>query len=94
MSDRLDRIRAALAQEHLDGLFISAPVDDMFGNHDENREYVSGFMGSTGYALVTTEQAVFAADFRYVEQAARECEPRGFTVFPALKGKKDWFPQF
>jgi len=94
MSERLDRIRAALAQEKLDGLLISAPVDDMFGHHDENREYVSGFTGSTGYALVTPDRAVFAADFRYVEQAERECAPLGFTVFRALNGKKEWFPGF
>lgn len=94
MSERLERVRSALAQEHLDGLLISAPVDDMFGHHDENREYVSGFTGSTGYALVTPGVAMFAADFRYVEQAERECTPRGFTVFPALKSKRDWFPPF
>ena len=94
MSERLERIRAALAAEKLDGLLVSAPVDDMFGFHDENREYVSGFTGSTGYALITHEKAVFAADFRYVQQSERECAPNGFTIFPALKGKSEWFPKF
>ncbi len=94
MTDRIEQIRSALEAEKLDGLLISAPVDDMFGHHDENREYVSGFTGSTGYALVTADAAIFAADFRYVEQAERECVPRGFAVFPALKGRKDWFPDF
>lgn len=93
MTDRLDRIRAAIAEAKLDALLIGAAVEDMFGRHDDNRRYVSGFTGSTGWALVTPSQALFAADFRYTEQAEREVAPRGFTVFPALGTSKDWWPK-
>ncbi len=91
MSDRLSRIRAAIAEEGLDGLLISAPRQETLGH--ANRRYVSGFTGSTGVVVVTAEQAVIAADFRYVEQAERECGPRGFEVFPALHSSKQWFPE-
>lgn len=93
MSDRIDRIRAALAEQHLDALLVSVPVDDGFGRHADNRKYVSGFTGSAGLALITPERALFAADFRYTEQAARECEPRGFDVFEALGSSKGWVPR-
>jgi Xaa-Pro aminopeptidase len=78
----LDRIRAALDEANLDGLMISAPGEENIGV--TSRRYVSGFTGSAGVVLVTRERAVIAADFRYTEQAERECAPRGFEVFPAL----------
>jgi Xaa-Pro aminopeptidase len=93
MSERINRIRAALAEQHLDALLVSVPVDDGFGRHADNRKYVSGFTGSAGMALITEERAMFAADFRYTEQAERECGPRGFEVFGALGSSKDWVPR-
>ena len=93
MPERLDRIRAAMAEAGLDALLVGAAVEDMFGRHDDNRRYVSGFTGSTGWALITPGRALFAADFRYTEQAAREVTPYGFTVFPALGNSKDWWPK-
>jgi Xaa-Pro aminopeptidase len=88
----LDRIRAALDEANLDGLMISAPGEENIGV--TSRRYVSGFTGSAGVVLVTRERAVIAADFRYTEQAERECAPRGFEVFPALGARKDWFTKF
>mgnify|MGYP000854748762 CR=1 FL=1 len=88
----LDRIRAALDEAKLDALMISAPGEENIGM--TARRYVSGFTGSAGVVLVTRERAVFAADFRYTEQAQRECTPRGFEVFPALGVRKEWFAKF
>ncbi|MEO9254739.1 MAG: aminopeptidase P family protein [Tepidiformaceae bacterium] len=93
MSERLDRLRAALAENELDALLVSVPVDDGFGRHADNRKYISGFTGSSGIALITAQRALFAADFRYTEQAERECVPRGFEVFEALGNSKDWMPR-
>lgn len=89
---RLERVRAALDEGNLDGLMICAPGEENLGA--EARRYVSGFTGSAGVVLVTREKAFIAADFRYTEQAANECGPRGLTVFPALEGRKVWFPKF
>lgn len=93
MTNRLDRLRAELAEAELDGLLVGCAVEDHFGRHDDNRRYLSGFTGSTGWALVTADRALFAADFRYTEQAEREVEPRGFEVFKALGNSKDWWPK-
>ena len=35
----------------------------------ENRQYATGFTGSAGAVLISTDQAVFITDFRYVDQA-------------------------
>ena len=90
--NRLERLRAALEEAHLDGLLVSAPADDVFHRHSQNREWLSGFTGSTGRVAVTRDRAVIAVDFRYVEQAERQCVPRGFEVL-RIKGKEtEWLP--
>ena len=63
MTSRVDAVRSVLQSKKLDGILISSP---------ENRRYLSGFSGSSGYLLVTANDAVLATDFRYVEQAGRE----------------------
>ncbi len=90
MSNRLERLRQKMAEVELDGLLVSSPVEDTFGNIGANRRYLSGFTGSMGYLLITQEMALIAVDFRYYEQAQREAT--GFTLFPASGPLPDWFP--
>jgi Xaa-Pro aminopeptidase len=61
---RLARLRAALPEAGLDALLISQP---------ENRRYLSGFTGSAGWLLVSSDRALLATDFRYHEQVGLEC---------------------
>jgi Xaa-Pro aminopeptidase len=91
--NRIERLRAALEEAHLDGLLVSSPVDDVFHRHSQNREWLSGFTGSTGRVAVTRERAVIGVDFRYVEQAERECVPRGFEVLRIRGREADWLPE-
>ena len=78
-----------MAEAELDGLLVSSPVEDTFGNVGANRRYLSGFTGSVGYLLITQEAAFIAVDFRYNEQAQREAP--GFTLFPASGPLPEWF---
>jgi Xaa-Pro aminopeptidase len=93
MNDRLDRIRAAMAEEQLDALYISGAVDDVYGRHSQNRHYSSGFSGSAGVVLVTRDRAVVAVDSRYVEQAGRESAPHGFEVWKTDGRRAHWVPE-
>ncbi len=63
MENRVERLRKALVEQGVDALITE--------NH-ENRHYISGFTGSTGWAIITREEAVFVTDFRYVDQATEE----------------------
>jgi len=74
----------------VDGFLVGAPVEDIFHIHAANRRYLSGFTGSTGWLLITAEHAFIAVDFRYLEQAQRECPQ--FTVFRTTGGIDKWFP--
>jgi Xaa-Pro aminopeptidase len=78
-----------MAEVELDGLLVSSPIEDTFGNVGANRRYLSGFTGSVGYLLVTQEAAFIAVDFRYYEQAQRQAS--GFTLFPISGALPEWF---
>lgn len=61
--ERLGRVRAALAEQDLDGFVVS---------HLPNVRYLTGFSGSAALLLVTPDEAVAFSDFRYREQAEAE----------------------
>ncbi|QQK79765.1 aminopeptidase P family protein [Salicibibacter cibi] len=67
--NRLELVRMQLEQEGIDGLLVESPT---------NRRYITNFTGTAGAALITSREAFFVTDFRYVEQAKNQCE--GFTV--------------
>lgn len=92
MTSRIEQLRALLEEANLDGLLLGGPVDDVLNIHSANRRYLSGFTGSAGYVMVTKNHALFAADFRYTEQAEQEVVPHGFTVFKTEGSLKEWLP--
>ena len=61
---RVARLQAYLKQESLDAAFVF---------DSDNRRYLSGFRGSTGYVVVTQKNALFFTDFRYTHQAGEQC---------------------
>jgi len=79
-----------MAKTNLDAFLVGAPVEDIFHTHAANRRYLSGFTGSTGWLLITANHALIAVDFRYVQQAERECPQ--FTIFRTTGGVDKWFP--
>ena len=81
MKSRLLKLRQKLAEKELDAIFISQP---------ENRLYLSGFAGSSGYLLITSQNAVLATDFRYTEQARAQAPD--YKVFQISGSMTDWFP--
>ncbi len=81
MTDRLQRLRGALAEREIDATLVSNP---------RNRRYLSGFTGSAGYLLVTAEDAVIATDFRYYEQSAAQAP--AFRLYKIVGGLEAWMP--
>jgi Xaa-Pro aminopeptidase len=78
MRDRMDRFLSQLPERELDAMLISAP---------ENRRYLSGFTGSAGYLLLSTDHAVLVTDSRYTEQAASQAPD--YRVLQ-VRGGWDW----
>ncbi|MGI5839018.1 MAG: M24 family metallopeptidase [bacterium] len=63
MKTRIANLRSRFAAVGVDGMLITRP---------ENRAYLSGFSGSSGWLVVTVEKAYLLTDFRYTEQAGQE----------------------
>ncbi|MDT0159976.1 MULTISPECIES: Xaa-Pro peptidase family protein [Bacillaceae] len=67
--EKLEKLRAAFGQHSIDGMLVTS---------NYNRRYLTGFTGSAGVVLISGEKAQFITDFRYVEQAGKQCE--GFEI--------------
>ena len=78
---RLQKLRMAISEKKLDALLLSQP---------ENRRYLSGFTGSSGWLLISEKENILATDFRYVEQAKEESPD--FEIIPAKRELNDWLP--
>lgn len=63
MKTRLAKLRSRLADEGLDALLVTNPI---------NRTYMSGFNGSAGVLLISQEVALLFTDFRYIERATAQ----------------------
>jgi Xaa-Pro aminopeptidase len=60
---RIERLRAVMREEKLDALLIT---------NSFNRQYMTGFTGSSGYVLLTAGRAILLTDFRYMTQAPQQ----------------------
>ena len=62
---KLEKLRSEFSKLGIDGLLITSAY---------NRRFMTGFTGSAGVVLISGEGAQFITDFRYIEQAAKQCE--------------------
>jgi Xaa-Pro aminopeptidase len=62
--EKLQKIQNRIKELGLDGLLITS---------DYNRRYMTGFTGTAGAVLITGEKGLFITDFRYTEQAEKQC---------------------
>ncbi len=47
-------------------------MDGLLVTGMSNLRYLTGFTGSSGFALITRRESILATDFRYTEQAEKE----------------------
>lgn len=60
MIERVNKLQAQLEENEIDALLVTKR---------ENIRYLSGFTGSSGVIVITSNSASFITDFRYTEQA-------------------------
>jgi len=58
--------------------FLKQKVDGILVTDLTNVRYLTGFTGSSGYAVISRKHALFVTDFRYQEQAGHEV--KGFRT--------------
>lgn len=79
----LEALRDLMRSKHIDAVIISGtdPHQSEYpSEHWKFRDYVSGFTGSNGTAVVTLDDAGLWTDSRYFLQAAEQLEGSGFTL--------------
>ena len=81
IASRLDKLRTLFSEHGIDAILISSAT---------NRRYLSGFVGSAGYLLITENDQVLYTDFRYTEQA--ESQAPNFKT-ERISGPLAWFPE-
>lgn len=74
-TQRMAKLRGWLAQQDLDALIV--PHEDEYlgeyiPDHNERLQWLTGFTGSAGAAVVTTTQAAIFVDGRYTVQVAKQ----------------------
>jgi len=80
--DKLKKLREELKRQKASGFIV--PMSDEFGNefvpaHARRLEWLTGFKGSAGTAIVLANKAVFFTDGRYILQAKKEL-PKGYEL--------------
>lgn len=73
MSKRVAKLRDELKKRDIDAIFVESTA---------NRRYLSGFTGTAGSLFITETKAYLVTDFRYVEQAKKQCP--SFEVVESL----------
>lgn len=81
--DRVDALRHIMKENGVDA-FITPSTDPHSGeyvpSHWESRAWISGFTGSAGTAVVTTDKAALWTDSRYFLQAEDQISGTGYVL--------------
>ena len=77
---RVEKVRNAMKDLEIDGLIVYSPY---------NLRYLANFTGTTGFSLITLNEAYFVTDARYTQQAQKQAQ--GFTV---IEHKTGWLGVF
>ncbi|MFS8896240.1 M24B family metallopeptidase, partial [Synechococcus sp. R3-13] len=79
----LQQLRQLLREQDLDGFWVPSAdehLNEYLPEHRKRRQWITGFTGSVGDALITRDRAWLWVDPRYHEQAEREVDPNLLTV--------------
>ncbi|MEN9221816.1 MAG: aminopeptidase P family N-terminal domain-containing protein, partial [Thermostichus sp. BF3_bins_97] len=83
---RLQQLRQLLQSQDLDGFLIPSAdehLNEYLPENRKRRQWITGFSGSAGDALISREQAWLLVDPRYHEQAEQEVD---LSLFTLIKG--------
>jgi Xaa-Pro aminopeptidase len=82
IKSRLEKLLGGLDEKNVDCLLISQP---------ENRRYLSGFVGSAGFLLLTPHKRILATDSRYTAQAKSQAPD--YEIFTTSGDMGNWLPK-
>ncbi|SMY26795.1 unnamed protein product [Zymoseptoria tritici ST99CH_1A5] len=92
-TDRLNRLRKLMSQHKVDIYIV--PSEDAHSSEyiaatDARREFISGFTGSAGTAIVSLDKAALATDGRYFNQAGQQLDDNWELLKQGLQDVPTW----
>ncbi|KAH8821593.1 putative Xaa-pro aminopeptidase P [Xylogone sp. PMI_703] len=92
-TERLAHLRQLMRKHNVDIYIV--PSEDCHSSEyiaacDARREFISGFSGSAGCAVVTHEKAALATDGRYFNQASKQLDDNWLLLKQGLQDVPTW----
>ncbi len=87
IKNRIQGLRALFAKEEIQAFIIPSTdphLSEYVAPHWKSREWISGFTGSAGTVVVTTNEAGLWTDSRYFIQADRQLEGTGIELYKEM----------
>lgn len=95
--ERIAALRAHIIRKNIQAFIIPSTdphLSEYVAPHWQAREWISGFTGSAGTVVVTTEEAGLWTDSRYFLQAAEQLEGTGITLYKEMLPETPDIPAF
>lgn len=83
IDEKLESLRNTMSRHNID-VYVVPTCDfhgsEYIGDYFKTREYISGFTGSAGTAVITMDEALLWTDGRYFLQAEKQLKGSGFVL--------------
>lgn len=80
---------------NIENIIREKQIDGIYITNRYNIRFFTGFSGTTGSLYIDREgRKYFFTDFRYVEQAKRECEPKGVEIIKTERNSLETVANF
>lgn len=97
MTDKIKELQNLLHQYKIEG-YIIPTTDEYQGEytapHAKRLEFVTGFTGSNGFAIITQKHGLFFTDGRYLTQSQQELDTNFFDIFDITNINETDFSQY
>ena len=97
IKQRIEDLRKIMAEEGVQAFIVPSTdphMSEYVAPHWQAREWISGFTGSAGTVVVTTDKAGLWTDSRYFLQAAGQLEGTGIGLFKEMLPETPDIPAF
>ena len=97
ITSRLAALRSVLKNQGISAFIIPSTdphLSEYVAPHWHSREWISGFNGSAGTAVVTLEKAGLWTDSRYFLQAAEQLQGTGIDLYKEMLPETPSIAQF
>lgn len=84
INNRIESLRKVMKEKNIDAYIIPSSdshQSEYTGDHFKSRQWISGFTGSSGTVLVTSDRAILWTDGRYFLQAEEELRTSQVELF-------------